>query len=59
MANLCNKINNRGDVTEVGRKIVKIRSPVDRVRVRARVRLGLVPHSVSSGKSFLSNCMQH
>ena len=43
MANLCNKINNRGDVTEVGRKIVKIRSPVDRVRVRARVRVW--PHS--------------
>ena len=29
--------------------MAKILSPVDRVRVRARVRLGLVSNSVSSG----------
>ena len=36
--------------TEV--KWPELRSPVDRVRVRARVRLGLVPNSVSSGYCF-------
>ena len=43
------KVNNRGVVTTTGREMAKIRSPVDRVRVRARVWLGLVSNSVSSG----------
>ena len=37
----------------------EIRSPVDRVRVRARVRLGLVSNSDSSGSLFLSIFMPH
>ena len=40
---------NSGVVTTTGRKMAKIRSPVDRVRVRGRIRLGLVSNSVSSG----------
>ena len=43
------KIKNCSVVTTTGRKMAKIRAPVDRVSVRARVRLGLVSNSVSSG----------
>ena len=49
MMNFCIKITHRCDVMRLEVKLSKLRSPVDKVRVRARVRLGLVPNSVSSG----------
>ena len=43
------KIKNRGVVRRLDVKLPKLRSPVDRVRVWVRVKLGLVSNSVSSG----------
>ena len=49
MTNFCIKITHRCDVMRLEVELSKLRSPVDRVSVRARVRLGLVSNSLFSG----------